>query len=74
MKLSYIIPTYNAIETVGRTLDGIYATSILEKDFEVIVVDDCSKDSTCDLVEQYAYKHSNLQLLRQPQNHRQGAA
>ena len=74
MKLSYIIPTYNAVETVGRTLDGIYATSLPEKDFEVIVVDDCSKDNTCELVEQYAHKHSNLQLLCQPQNHRQGAA
>lgn len=73
-KLSYIIPTYNAIETVGRTLDGIYATSLPEKDFEVIVVDDCSKDNTCELVERYAQKHSNLQLLRQPRNHRQGAA
>ena len=73
-KLSYIIPTYNAIETVGRTLDGIYATSLPEKDFEVIVVDDCSKDNTCELVKQYAQKHSNMQLLRQPQNHRQGAA
>ena len=74
IKLSYVIPTYNAVETVGRTLDGIYATSLPEKDFEVIVVDDCSKDNTCELVEQYAQKHINLQLLRQPQNHRQGAA
>lgn len=74
MKLSYIIPAYNAIETVGRTLDSIYATSLPETDFEVIVVDDCSKDNTCKLVKQYMCEHSNLQLLRQPQNHRQGAA
>ena len=74
MKLSYIIPTYNAIDTVEKTLDSIYATSLVEQDFEVIVVDDCSKDETCALIEQYAQKHSNLHLLRQPQNHRQGAA
>ena len=74
MKLSYIIPTYNAIDTVEKTLDSIYATSLDEQDFEVIVVDDCSKDDTCALVEQYALKHPNLRLLRQPENHRQGAA
>ena len=74
MKLSYIIPTYNATATVGRTLDSIYATSLSEKDFEVIVVDDCSKDDTCVFIEQYACKHPNIRLLRQSQNHRQGAA
>lgn len=74
MKLSYIIPTYNATETVEKTLDSIYATSLAEQEFEVIVVDDCSKDDTCALIEQYAKSHSNLRLLCQQQNHRQGAA
>lgn len=74
IKLSYIIPTYNATGTVGQTLDSIYSTSLSEKEFEVIVVDDCSTDKTCELIEQYAKQHSNLQLLRQPKNHRQGAA
>lgn len=74
MKLSFIIPTYNAIDTVGNTLDSIYATLLVEQDFEVIIVDDCSIDNTCALVEHYAQKHANLRLIRQPQNHRQGAA
>lgn len=74
MKLSYIIPTYNAVETVGLTLDSIFATSLACGDFEVIVVDDCSKDSTCELIERYAQKHPNIRLMRQPKNHRQGAA
>ena len=74
MKLSYIIPTYNATGTVCQTLDSIYSASLAEQDFEVIVVDDCSQDGTCAFVEQYVKKHSNLRLLRQSQNHRQGAA
>lgn len=74
MKLSFIIPTYNASSIVDHTLDSIYSTSLFEKDFEVIVVDDCSTDNTCELIEQYAKLHSNLQLLRQSKNHRQGAA
>jgi len=74
MKLSYIIPTYNAASFVQATLDNIYATSLPEKDYEVIVVDDCSTDNTCAVIEQYAQNHANLLLIRQPQNHRQGAA
>ena len=74
MILSFIIPTYNAASFVQATLDHIYATSLLEKDYEVIVVDDCSADNTCECIEQYAQSHKNLHLIRQPQNHRQGAA
>ena len=74
MKLSYIIPTYNAAAFVQTTLDNIYATSLFEKEYEVIVVDDCSTDNTCSVIEHYAQKHVNLRLIRQPQNHRQGAA
>ncbi len=74
MKLSFIIPAYNASTTIIRALDSIYSLPLRTDELEVIVVDDCSKDDTCALVEQYAQKHSNLRLLRQPQNHRQGAA
>lgn len=74
MKLSYIIPTYNAASFVQATLDNIYATSLPETDYEVIVADDCSTDNTCEVIEQYAQKHSNICLIRQSQNHRQGAA
>ena len=74
IKLSYIIPTYNAASFVQATLDNIYATSMPENDYEVIVVDDCSADTTCAVIEQYAQKHVNLRLIRQLNNHRQGAA
>ena len=74
MKLSYVIPTYNAASFVQATLDNIYAISLPEKDYEVIVVDDCSTDNTCEVIEQYAQNHSNICLIRQPKNHRQGAA
>lgn len=72
--LSFVIPAYNALATLPRCIDSIYSIGLEQSDFEVIVVDDCSKDNTCELVEKYVQKHSNIHLLRQPQNHRQGAA
>lgn len=74
LTLSFIIPAYNASATITRCLDSIYTLGLKENEFEVIVIDDCSKDDTIQVVEQYAKQHTNITLLRQSENHRQGAA
>ena len=74
MLLSIIIPAYNAELTIARCLNSIYALSIQETEYEVIVIDDCSSDGTVALIEEYRYVHPNIVLLKQPHNHRQGAA
>ena len=71
---SFIIPAYNASKTIVRCLDSIYRLPLNAEEFEVIVVDDCSIDNTIELVEWYAKNRTNITLLRQPENHRQGAA
>lgn len=72
--ISFVIPMYNASSTILRCLDSIYGLPVDEKDFEVIVIDDCSTDNTVELVKEYACIHLNLVLCCQPENHRQGAA
>lgn len=74
MLCSFIIPAYNASCTIVRCLDSIYALGLTEQEFEVICIDDCSKDNTVAVIEQYAKQHTNITLLRQLENHRQGAA
>jgi glycosyltransferase involved in cell wall biosynthesis len=74
MLCSFIIPAYNASNTIVRCLDSIYALLLNVADFEVIIIDDCSKDNTIDVVEEYAKQHTNITVLRQAENHRQGAA
>ena len=75
MLVSFIIPSYNSAHTVKRCLDSIYALSLKPEEFEVIFVDDCSTDNTLEIVESFKSKvKSNLTLLKQPQNNRQGAA
>lgn len=46
--VSAIIPTYNCQAYIEQTVSGILAQSY--QDFEVIVVDDGSRDRTCDIV------------------------
>lgn len=74
MLCSFIIPAYNASSTIVRCLDSIYNLSIHESDFEIICIDDCSSDNTVSTIEEYAKHHSNITLLYQLKNHRQGAA
>ena len=74
MKLSFIIPAYNASQTLPRCLNSIYGLPIPEQEFEVIVIDDCSTDHSRDVVEDYRALHDNLKLLQQSRNQRQGTA
>lgn len=76
--VSFIMPAYNAADTIVRCLDSIYALSLKPDKFEVIVIDDASTDDTVRVIENYrdrlAVGDRALAILRQPENHRQGAA
>lgn len=51
--VSVIIPTYNAQSTIGLCLDSLLKQDYPEKLYEIIVVDDGSKDNTGDIAKQY---------------------
>lgn len=74
MLLSFIIPVYNGAKYILRCLDSIYGIGLLQDDFEILVVDDCSTDNTRELVLSYIEEHPQVRLLCQKENHRQGAA
>jgi len=52
--VSVVIPAYNAESFLGATLDSVARQTF--KDFEVIVVDDGSKDQTARVVEEFLAK------------------
>ena len=74
MQLSFVIPAYNASTTIVRCLNSICSLPLNECDFEIICIDDCSNDNTIAIIEEYAKLHSNIKLLCQEVNQRQGAA
>lgn len=63
-KLSIIIPVYNVETYVGQTLDSVFDTSAQVDDFEVIVVDDGTKDGSMEVVKRYADR-PNLTIIEQ---------
>lgn len=48
MKLSIVIPCYNEAKTIRAIVDRVRAAPV--KDKEIIIVDDCSRDGTRDLL------------------------
>ena len=74
--VSILIPLYNEEEYVGTLLGRVLAAPLPEGlEREIIVVDDGSKDSSADIVEDIAAAHPGLvRLIRQPRNQGKGAA
>lgn len=69
--LSIIIPAFNEEETITNTLDSISVfLSNRDFDFEIIVVDDGSKDNTNELVR----KKTNIELITLDKNRGKGYA
>lgn len=64
MRFSVIVPGYNAEATLPILLDSLSNQSC--KDFEVIVIDDCSRDGTPDIARSYDCKLIQLQQNRGP--------
>lgn len=70
--VSVIIPNYNHARYLEQRLESVFNQTY--QNFEVIFLDDCSTDNSVELVKEYARDRSNLVLLCQSENHRQGAA
>ena len=65
--VSVIIPMYNVEKYIGELLDSILFQTF--QDFEVIVVDDCSTDSSYAVVESYLPKfEGRLKLAKMEKN------
>ena len=69
--VSVIIPMYNAEKYISQTLESLLYQTL--KDFEVIVVDDCSTDNSVALAENYINKFKgggdyNLSVIKLPTN------
>ena len=63
--LSIIIPLYNCEKYIKQCLDTIFRQEMNESDFEVIVIDDGSKDSGYSLASEYAKRYQNIIVIKQ---------
>ena len=75
MKVSIVIPCYNEEKNINRTLDGLLELARHHKyDLEIIAVNDGSKDTTWQVIKDYATRHPNVIGINQMANFGQSAA
>lgn len=63
--LSIIVPVYNVEKYVLKCLESIFDQGLVEDSFEVIIVNDGTKDRSMDIVLEFAKCHSNIVILNQ---------
>lgn len=71
-RVSVITPVYNVEKYIGKTLESVFAQTY--KDIEIVLVDDCSKDNSAQIIAGYKEKHLEIIYYLQPKNMGAGAA
>jgi dolichol-phosphate mannosyltransferase len=67
VKVSVVIPAYNEAESIAPTVGAVAAAlDAAERDYEVVVVDDSSKDDTAARVEALSARNPRIRLVRSP--------
>jgi glycosyltransferase involved in cell wall biosynthesis len=65
-RLSIGLPVYNGEKFLAQSLDALLGQSY--EDFELIISDNASTDSTADICHRYAKQDSRIRYVRQPRN------
>lgn len=68
--ISYIVPIYNGERYLYECLDSLRNQGLDDSEYEIICIDDCSKDSSVALLKQYSALHTNIRLILHETNKR----
>jgi teichuronic acid biosynthesis glycosyltransferase TuaG len=66
VQVTVVVPVYNAEKYIRETLESIARQTF--RNFEVIVVDDCSNDRSADIVGKFCALDQRFRYLRSPTN------
>lgn len=70
--VSIVIPSYNAGKLIGRTIESVLSQSYVS--WELLVIDDCSKDDTRGVVNDFVKQDSRIRLIALDKNNGAPAA
>lgn len=64
--ISIVMPAYNVEKYIGQAIESIIRQTF--EDWELIVVDDCSKDNTLKVVEEWQHADTRIRCIKRKQN------
>ena len=65
-KISLIVPVYNVEDFVARCLNSLLEQNMSYEDYEIIIVNDGSTDSSLEIIQPYLEKYPNCKLINKP--------
>lgn len=65
-QVTVLMPAYNAEKYIGEAIESILSQTF--RDFEFIIIDDCSVDRTGSIIKEYAKKDERIIALRNDSN------
>ena len=68
--VTFVVTSYNYEKYILRTLESIKNQSYAN--FEIIIVDDCSSDNSCEIIENFISENQDLKITLIKQNKNQG--
>lgn len=71
-KVSIIMPAYNNAKYIGKAITSVQEQTY--KNWEMIIIDDCSSDDTCSIVQAFLKNDKRIQLFQQKRNMGAGLA
>lgn len=70
MKISIIMTSYNYADFIKQGIDSVLSQTY--KNWELIIVDDGSKDNSLEIIKNYTKNHGNIYLYTHPNNENKG--
>lgn len=72
IKISIIILTFNCEDVIAENLSSLLCQKFPNSDYEIIIIDDHSRDYTVSIVEKFASKKNKIKLYKLDHNHGNG--
>jgi cellulose synthase/poly-beta-1,6-N-acetylglucosamine synthase-like glycosyltransferase len=66
--VSIVMPCYNESKTIGMAIESLLELDYPQDKIEILVVDDCSKDNSVEIVRPYTKKYKNVKLIINSRN------
>lgn len=66
MNITIITPSYNSAQYIARTIDSILNQTY--ENWELLIIDDCSTDDSCTVIQKYVDQDSRIKLICLEQN------
>lgn len=68
--ISFVVTSYNYEKYILKTLESIKSQTY--RNFEIIIVDDCSNDNSCKIIEEFISENQDLKITLIKQSSNQG--